>query len=347
MSNLVVDDEDLRIPRLSRGDWLRLGVGVSAVVTLVITPWALMVRMPGQRWHGPSPPLDAQQADLRDSLRRDVTTLAVTIGERNLANPEALDRAAGFVERALMEAGHRVGRQTFLVGRRPVHNLEVELLGGERPTEIVVVGAHYDSARGTRGANDNASGTAVLLALARELAGTRFARTVRLVAFVNEEPPWFMTADMGSVQYARRCRDRGENVVAMLSLETLGHYSDREDSQRYPFPMGIFYPSTGDFVAFIGNVGSRDLVRQAVGSFRRHARFPSEGAAMPSRTPGVEWSDHWSFGQSGYPGLMVTDTALFRSADYHTPRDTVDTIDFERLARVVTGVGHVVRDLAR
>jgi hypothetical protein len=314
---------------------------------MAVVPWALMVRMPGPRWHGPLPPLDAPQVSLRDSLRRDVTTLASSIGERNLDRPQALDAAADFVERSFLEAGHAVARQTFQVGRHSVHNLEVGVVGEERASEIVIVGAHYDSARGTPGANDNGSGTAALLALARAFAGARPSRSVRFVAFVNEEPPWFMTSDMGSARYARRCRDRGEKVVAVLSLETLGYYSDREDSQRYPFPMSIFYPSTGDFVGFIGTVDSRHLVRQVVGSFRRHATFPSEGAAMPASTPGVEWSDHWAFGQHGYHSLMVTDTALFRSADYHTPRDGVDRIDFERLARVVAGLGHVVRDLAR
>ena len=347
MSYLVVPDENVRIPRLTRGAWYRLAAGIVVVVSILLTPWALMIRMPGRGWHGPLPPLSTEEAALRDALRSDVTMLADTIGERNLDRPEALDSAAAFLERSLQGAGHAVSRQSFRVGRHTVHNLEAELVGGERRAEVVVVGAHYDSARGTPGANDNASGAAALLALARALTGAQLTRTVRLVAFVNEEPPWFMTSDMGSARYAQRCRARDEHVVAMLSLETLGCYSERENSQGYPFPMSFFYPSQGEFVAFIGNTSSRRLVREAVGSFRRHARFPSEGAALPSSTPGVEWSDHWGFGQHGYPALMVTDTALFRFAGYHTARDVAGGIDYERLARVVAGLEQVVRDLAR
>jgi Zn-dependent M28 family amino/carboxypeptidase len=151
---------------------------------------------------------------------------------------------------------------------------------------------------------------------------------------------------MGSLVYARQCRQRNENIVAMLSLETIGYYSTAKGSQKYPFPVGLFYPSRGDFVAIVGNRANARLVRRCIASFRRQASFPSEGAALPGRLPGIDWSDHWSFWQAGYPGIMVTDTAPFRYPHYHTEQDTPDKLDYERLARVVAGLDKVLEDLA-
>ncbi len=210
----------------------------------------------------------------------------------------------------------------------------------------MVVGAHYDSVAGTRGANDNASGTAAVLEVARLLAGRDLARTVRFVAFVNEEPPYFKTEQMGSRVYARRSRERGERIVAMLSIETIGYYRDEPGTQKYPFPFSLFYPAEGNFIGFVGNLGSRSLVRRCVGSFRSHAAFPSEGAALPGWITGVDWSDHWSFWKEGYAAVMVTDTAPFRYPWYHDSADTADRLDYERTARVVAGIARVVADLA-
>ena len=152
---------------------------------------------------------------------------------------------------------------------------------------------------------------------------------------------------MGSRVYARRLKARGENIVAMFSLETIGYFSDGPRSQRYPFPLGFFYPSTGNFLAFVSSLGSRPLLHQALASFRRHAEFPSEGVAAPAFIPGVDWSDHWSFWDEGYPALMVTDTAPYRYPQYHTAADTPDRVDFDRLARVVSGLRATLRELAQ
>ena len=194
--------------------------------------------------------------------------------------------------------------------------------GRSTPSEIVIVGGHYDSVAGCPGANDNASGTAAVLALARLFATSAPARTLRFAAFTNEEPPHFQTDAMGSRVCALNCRARSENVVAMLSLETIGFYSDAEGSQSYPPPFSLFYPSKGNFIAFVGNVGSRGLVRRAIRTFRERTPFPSEGAALPGFVPGVGWSDHWSFWREGYQAIMVTDTAPFRYPHYHTARPT-------------------------
>ena len=223
----------------------------------------------------------------------------------------------------------------------------MEISGTASPGDIVIIGAHYDTVPGCAGANDNTTGVAAVLELARLLSTRITDRTVRLVAFVNEEPPFFRTDLMGSRVYARRCRERDDNVVAMLSLETIGFYADEPGSQKYPFPFSFFYPDTGNFVGFVGNLGSRSLTRRAIRAFRESTQLPSEGLAAPAWIPGIGWSDQWSFWQEGYPGVMITDTAPFRYPYYHTPQDTPDRIDYDRFARVVMGVSRVVEVLAQ
>ncbi|MHC4382068.1 MAG: M28 family peptidase [Planctomycetota bacterium] len=305
-----------------------------------------MIRMPGESYRGDLPPLTGEQAALSAELRQYVEALAGRIGERNLRQYRNLVDAAETIEQALADCGYAVERQEYDVEGRTCVNLAAEIPGADRPEEIVVVGGHYDSVLFCPGANDNGTGVAATLALARALSDFRPSRTLRFLCFVNEEPPFFQTANMGSRVYAKRCRQRGENITAMICLETIGYYSDEKGSQHYPPPLGLLYPSTGDFIAFVGNYGSRVLVRQVVGSFRRQAEFPSEGGAVPGVLPGIGWSDHWSFWKEGYPALMVTDTAPFRYPHYHQPTDTPDKIDYERTARVVSGVQAVVRELA-
>jgi hypothetical protein len=324
---------------------LRWTAAAFVVLGLPLWLYSCMILMPGKSHRGPLAPPTPSESALASALRRDVVELSQTIGERNVAKYAALQRAAAYVEAGLKVAGF-VAHHSYLVGDRDCHNLEVELRGTSEPNDIVVVGAHYDSVMNCPGANDNASGTAGLLALARALAGSKPARTLRLVAFVNEEPPHFRTDQMGSRVYAGLCRKRGEKVVAMLSLETIGCFTDEPGTQKYPAPLGLFYPSQGNFIAFVGNVSSRALVRRCVRTFRSKAAFPSEGAALPGWLPGVGWSDHESFWENGYPAVMVTDTAPFRFPHYHRSGDTPDKIDFDRCARVVAGVEHVVRELA-
>ncbi len=303
--------------------------------------------MPGRSYRGELPPADESLTSLADELRGNVTHLAVEIGERNVLNrPKELAEAADWIEAQLADSGYEVNRQEYEVSGMKCSNLEVEVSGTTQPDEIVVIGAHYDTVIGTPGANDNTTGVAAMLALARRFYGQEPSRTLRFVAFVNEEPPYFQTSQMGSWVYARRCRKRNEDIVAMMSLETIGFYDDAPGSQKYPLPFGMLYPSQGNFIGFVGNVKSRALVREAIGTFRRNEEFPSEGGALPAFIPGIGLSDHWSFWQEGYPGLMVTDTAMFRYPYYHDPEDTVDKVDFERTARVVRGLEKVVGELA-
>jgi Zn-dependent M28 family amino/carboxypeptidase len=301
--------------------------------------------MPLKSFHGPLPVLSPAQTDLREELRQHVKKLAGDIGERNVFLPKQLAAAADYIEATLRDTGNTVSSQSYQAGGELCQNLEIEIPGTTLRGEIVVIGAHYDSVQGSPGADDNASGVAALLALAKSPELLKPVRTLRFVAFVNEEPPFFQTDQMGSLVYARRCRERGENVVAMLSLESIGYYSAGKHSQKYPFPVGLFYPSRGDFVAFVGRTADAALVRRCVSSFRERAQFPSEGGALPGALPGIGWSDHWAFWQVGYSALMATDTAPFRSPHYHTTADTPDKLDYDRFVHVVDGLGKVIEDL--
>ncbi len=318
--------------------------------------YVIMIRMPGRSFRDPLPPATLEQQTLADHLRIDLQTLAGDIGERNAFLPDKLEAAAAFIEKQLTQAGYSVQRHPF-----PVHlelgpnlesdtvcsNLSVEIPGVTKPEEIIVVGAHYDSIFGSPGANDNGTGVVATLALARRMAGSAPRRTLRFVFFVNEEPPFFQQeGQMGSLVYARQCRARNDNIIAMLALETMGCFSDEPGTQHYPLGLGLLYPSQGNFIGFVGSVGSRGLVRKCIASFQQHAQFPSEGAALPGHIPGVGWSDHWSFWQAGYPAIMITDTAPFRYAHYHEAEDTPDKVDYDRLARVIEGVQRVINDLA-
>lgn len=305
-----------------------------------------MTGMPGSSWSGPLPPLTGKEQLIHDNLKRHIAALAGRIGERNVWRPEALAAAEAYIHKTLEDAGYAVNIQSFTSRGLTVNNLEAVLPGHGAADEIIVIGAHYDSVAGSPGANDNASGVAALLELARLLAGTTLPRTVRFVAFANEEAPFFYGDEMGSNRYAARARAQGERIEAMLSLETIGYYTDQPASQRYPFPFSLFYPDTGNFVGFVGNLSSRQLVRRAIGAFRASTPFPSEGVAAPSGMEGVHWSDHWSFWQAGYPAIMVTDTALFRYSHYHAATDTPEQLDYTCLARVTGGLVEVVGALA-
>lgn len=325
------------------------------LLALIATGVAVALRLfPGCRMSNPTgrssavalPPMSDEEAQLAQGLRRHVEKLAGEIGERHVGAYDRLEAAADYIAATLGGAGYEVGAQEYKVSGRIVRNLDAEIRGSTRPAEILIVGAHYDSVPGCPAANDNGSGVAALLEMAWLLAHAKPARTVRFVAFVNEEPPYFQSAQMGSVVYARRCKARRENVVGMMSLETIGYYTDAPGSQQYPPPYDRQFPSTGNFIAFVANEESAAWVKDVTTSFKRHTPFPSEAAAAPEHVTGVGFSDQWSFWQEGYPALMVTDTAFFRYPHYHTPQDTPDKLDYDRTARVVTGLVRVVEDLA-
>jgi hypothetical protein len=293
----------------------------------------------------PVGPLNVEEQEISKHLCAHVHALAEEIGERNLFRYESLERSAAYIEETFRSCGWEVSDQAFAVERRMVRNIEAKRRGSISPEEIVVVGAHYDSVCGSPGANDNASGVAAILELARLFVTRAHDRTLRLVTFVNEEPPFFRSRYMGSRVYARRARGQGENILAMLSVETIGYYSGAIGSQGYPFPLGLLYPHVPDFIGIVGNIQSHMLVRRCINSFRKHSAFPAEALTAPAWMMGVGWSDHWAFWQEGYRAAMITDTALFRYPYYHSFYDTPGRLDYPSTARVVSGIGGIVQDL--
>ena len=318
------------------------------IFIVILCTLLYMVKMPGSSYSGPLQSLSETEQLLSDQLKKHIVVLSEKIGERNIWQYKyrELELSAGYIEKVLGDLGYKVTSQEYQVRNMPVRNIEAELIGIFRPREIVLVGAHYDTVSGSPGANDNASGMAAVLEMARLLSGEKLSRTVRMVAFVNEEAPFFQTEIMGSRVYASRSRQRKEQIVVMLAIETIGYYAEAVGTQHYPFPFSLFYPNKANFIAFVGNLSSRRLVHQVIASFRKHTAFPSEGLAAPGWLTGIGWSDHWSFWKEGYPALMVTDTALFRYKHYHSTTDTSDKIDYARTARVVAGITRVIKDMA-
>jgi hypothetical protein len=338
---------------------LRITIVVAAVLVLL---WWFGMRMPGKNV-SKAGPLSPDEVVLREELRANVQKLAGEIGERNMRHYAQLNAAADFIEDSFSRAGLRTRRDSYDIRGQACHNIEAEIPGslqGAASTEataakaavssappIMVIGAHYDSVFGSPGANDNGTGVAATLALARRFASAKPKHTLRFVAFVNEEPPYFLSGEMGSQVYARRCKERGDKISAMISLETIGYFSDAPNSQTYPSPgLGLFYPKVGNFIGFVSNVHSGRLLRRVIALFRKHAKIPSEGASLPAFIPGVSWSDQWSFWQHGYLAIMVTDTAPFRYPYYHSSDDTPDKLDYDRFTLVVSGIEKVIEELS-
>lgn len=280
--------------------------------------------------------------ELELRLRRHVAVLAGDIGERNVRRPDALHAAEAYIAGEFAALGYQVARQTYVADGVDSSNLEVTVRGGARAGEIVLAGAHYDTVPGSPGANDNASGVTGLIEIARALRDAQPARTVKLVAFVNEEPPFFYWGEMGSKVYARAARARGDDIRLMLSLEMLGCYLDTPGSQAYPPLLRWFYPDRGNFIAFVSNLGSRRALQRWVRAFGAHSDFPAESLASPAFVPGVAWSDQLSFWREGYPAAMVTDTAFYRYRHYHAPTDTPERLQYPQMARVVDGLARAV-----
>lgn len=320
---------------MARPRWLlALSIPGALLLGALLVAYFTIVAMPLQTFHGPLPALTQKEQALSTEMRRYVYDLAEEIGERNVEHFPQLQGAASYITATLESFGYHVGKEPFVANGKTCWNLVAEIPGGTAK-DIVIVGAHYDTAPGAPGANDNGSGVAATLALARAYAGKQLSRTIRFVFFANEERPHFL---QGSRIYAAGCRARNEEVRAMYSIETIGWYSDSAGSQAYPFPFNLCYPSTGNFIAFVGNMDSRALVTEAISAFRQTTAFPSEGASAPGWIAGIGWSDHAAFWEQGYQAIMITDTAPFRYPFYHTASDTPDRLDYDRMARVVGGL---------
>lgn len=275
---------------------------------------------------------------LEQRLQLHVEKLASEIGERNVWRPKALYAAADYIRASWSQLGYEVHAQGYDAGGVWSENLEIEIGGSTRANEIVLAGAHYDTVKGSPGADDNASGVAALIEIARLFSDIKPERTLRLVAFVNEEPPFFYFGEMGSKIYAHAARERNDDIRLMLSLEMLGCYSEEPGSQSYPPFMRWFYPDRGNFIGFVSNLKSRHALKQFAAAFAASSDFPFETLASPAIVPGVSWSDQLSFWRQGYQAVMVTDTAFYRYPHYHRASDAPWELNYAEMARVVEGM---------
>ena len=284
--------------------------------------------------------------DVAARLRRHILRLAGEIGERHVYLAHALAATQEYLRSCWQDQGYAVGEQRYTTRGVPCANLEVMPSGCQSGERILVVGAHYDTVPGSPGANDNATGVAVLLELSRRYAALRPPCEIRFVAFANEESPFFLTQDQGSLRYATRARARAENIRLMISLETMGCFRDRPGTQAYPPLLRYLFPDRGNFIGFVSNLRSRPALKRLVKAFRAASDFPVEHIATLAAVPGVAWSDHLSFWRQGYRAVMVTDTAFYRYPYYHAAEDTPDKVDHDRLAAVTDGLSQALWTLA-
>jgi Zn-dependent M28 family amino/carboxypeptidase len=289
--------------------------------------------------------IDPSLPPLADRLRDHVSHLALEIGQRNIFHSHTLHAAADYIRSEWVAQGYQVNSQYYQANGVKSENLEISRIGKTKPQEIILVGAHYDTVEGSPGANDNASGVAALIELSRFFATVETERTLRFVAFANEEPPFFYWGQMGSGIYAETAKARGDDIRLMISLEMLGSYSDEPGSQSYPLFLKHFYPDRANFIAMVSNRASRKELHHLVTAFKTHSDFPVESLATFEFIPGVAWSDHLSFWREDYPALMVTDTAFYRYDAYHTAEDTPEKLNYSAMARVVEGLFHALRVL--
>jgi len=271
-------------------------------------------------------------------LRTHVYELAGKIGEHNVFHPDALHAAEAYITQEWRQQGYDIRKQTYTAQGIECANLEITCPGNIGNNDVILIGAHYDSVLGSPGANDNGSGVAALLELSRLFKDVAPETSLRFVAFVNEEPPFFFWPSMGSMVYAKAARQRGDPIRFMISLETIGYYRNQRSSQTYPPLLKHFYPDTGNFIAFVSNLRSRHILRDCVQAFSSATDFPLQSIAAPAIVPGVSLSDQLSFWRYGYKALMITDTAFYRYPYYHTAQDTPDKLDYEPFTEMTNGL---------
>jgi hypothetical protein len=285
--------------------------------------------------------IDIQETAER--LKCHVEMLTVTIGERSVYRPENLEKTRRYIEATYQDLGLPVETQTYRYENFEVGNVITQIDLGEKPSTRYLLGAHYDSVDGTVGADDNAASIAVQLETARylkKMAGSAKSNvSVKVVSFALEEPPTFTTPYMGSKVYARKARKDGEKLDGMVCLEMVGYYCDQPGCQSYPFPlMFMNYPKAGNFIGIVGNTSSRELTRSMERAFRKNPGLPVITLTVPFNgwiLPPIRLSDHSAFWDEGFKAVMVTDSAFYRNPHYHLPSDTMDKLDFRRMAELV------------
>ena len=284
--------------------------------------------------------------EIEINLEKIVVYLSERIGVRNYERYQNLNLSADYIADQFVKMGLDVEVMSYWFKDKEYRNIVAEKPSKNKEKGIVIVGAHYDSCFNP-GADDNASGVAGMLELARLLKKVETKKRIRFIAFTNEEPPFFKTDFMGSFVCASQMKKNEEKIEIAIILESIGFYSEERNSQGYPFPLGLFYPNKGNFIGVVSNFPSWKIAKKIATSFKNNAKLPMEFIAAPAGVSGIDFSDHASFWKNGYSAVMVTDTAFLRNKNYHQQTDLPGTLNYGKMAEVVWGLKEAVADFVR
>jgi len=305
---------------------------IAAVIILFLGAAWWVIAQPTWRKQ-PRATVAADPAQLESHVR----TLSESFHPRNFRQVDNLNATADYIAGHFASAGGRVSTQPFSVNGAEYRNVSAQFGPKEGPRWII--GAHYDTHDDTPGADDNASGVAGLLELARLFGENPPDARIELVAYPLEEPPFFGSGQMGSARHAQALNLETDPVRGVVVLEMIGYFSDEHGSQRHPSQLlRLIYPEKGNFITVVGRWEDRRFVKQMKGAMQGATPLPVESIAAPVEVPGIDFSDHRNYWPLDLPAIMITDTAFYRNDHYHTAGDTYDTLDYERMAMAVTAV---------
>jgi len=281
-----------------------------------------------------------------ENLKEHVYTIVEKFDDRVYSNIEMLNATAEYIYDEFSKYSNDVSYQTFELKEFvdnevfEYKNVIVNFKGTSSCSDgLTIVGGHYDTFGGHAGANDNTSSVAGLLELARVLKANPPKCDVQVVAYTLEEPPAFRTEKMGSFIHAKRLKEKNIKVKVAIVLDMIGFYSDDKNSQSYPAPlMDLYYPREANFISVVSNFSNILEVREAKNILKSTSNLPVYSITAPAFIPGIDFSDHQNYWKFDYPALMISDTAFYRSNNYHTENDTPDTLDYEKMAKVMEGV---------
>jgi Zn-dependent M28 family amino/carboxypeptidase len=279
----------------------------------------------------------------KDILLRHVEFLTSITPPRNYQNIDSLNIAAKYIEDEFKKFECELSIQEYEVDGNNFKNIICSF--ESKKNSKVVIGAHYDVQGNQQGADDNASGVAGLLELGRLLSTNKNNLDIRvdLVAYTLEEPPFFKTENMGSAVHAKSIYNKGENVDMMISLEMIGYFSEKKNSQSYPSPiLNLFYPSEGNFIAIVGKMGQGGVIKKIKKSMKSVMNLDVRSINAPAFIPGIDFSDHLNYWKYGYNAVMITDTSFYRNKNYHQLTDMIETLDFDKMAEVVGGIYNII-----
>ncbi|MCP3981737.1 MAG: M28 family peptidase [bacterium] len=322
---------------------IRIALVLAIVVGFLVCLFAIVVRgpivIPPQR-------IEVEADISAERLRDDVLLLSTSLSPRDYEHVENLDRAAQWIAGEMEGAGLEIETQEYRLEPGTYRNVIAHRDGTQQDSGAVIIGAHYDAFDEFPGADDNASGVAVLLELVRTLPRDAPLHDQYFVAFSTEEPPFFRTEDMGSAHFARKLVAEGVNVRLMVSLDMVGYYSERPHSQRFPIRgLGLIYPDTGDFVAVVGDMGAGRWLKEVKRGMLRARTIPVHSFRAPTSLGVVDLSDHLPFRKLGLPGVQVTDTSFMRHPHYHGEDDTPDLLDYRRMSYLVRALHTLLLDM--